>query len=85
VKYLAQNPRVDVNQADNLGRTPFHIACEKGCLKIVKHLAQDARMDFNQPKNNGGTPLEIAHQNNHIQIVEFITNTRECIKGNRAD
>ena len=53
VASLLGDARVDVNQADNDGRTPFSIACQQGHQEVVALLLADARVDVNQAANEG--------------------------------
>ena len=45
VKLLLEDYRIDVNKADNIGYTPFYIACQEGHIEIVKLLLEDYRID----------------------------------------
>lgn len=74
VKCLINDPRVDVNNADNgKGKTPFNIACEKGETEVVKLLLHDERVDINKQTHfTRRTPLIHASMFGHTECVEYI-------------
>eukprot|EP01083_Nonionella_stella_P019383 53884_1 len=59
VQRLLQNPRIDVNQPDHIGRTPLIIAARNGHFEVVRCLL-------------GETPLYIAASNGSIDIVRLL-------------
>ena len=55
----------DVNVQDKYGRTPLHMACERGHQELGKYVATPknkggAGANVNVPDNQGETPLDIA-------------------------
>jgi ankyrin repeat protein len=70
---LLQNPLVDINKPDNLGRTPLCLACEEGNINVVKVLLADKRLHPNKADNAGRTPSQIAASNYHSDIVKILS------------
>ena len=60
------------NPGDNFGKTPLHVAAEKGnfdaCKVILKHVQEK------NPVSNGSTPLMLAAKNKHFKVCELIAN-----------
>ncbi|XP_021951007.1 uncharacterized protein LOC110848170 isoform X2 [Folsomia candida] len=59
---------VDANAADELGRTPLHIAACKGFSEIVRLLLQHGA-NPNQKDSVGNTPLHLSACTNHFDVV----------------
>lgn len=55
---------------DNQGRTPLHIACERGDLQVVEKLVDQPGIDVNAPDYNERTPLHAASEKNHVEVVQ---------------
>jgi ankyrin repeat protein len=58
VKILQQGSFI-VNGTDDQGRSPLHVSCLNGHLKVVQALISFSA-DLNQNDNNGWTPLHCA-------------------------
>ena len=56
------------NPKDNEGRTPFHLAAEKGHLPICEVI-----FDNNSKDINGQTPLHLAAKSGHLIICKLIS------------
>lgn len=67
-KGLAQNPML-VNEVDQFGQTPLHIAAFEGHLELAEMLVEHGASLSLQDKN-GWTPLHSAASNRHLTIVE---------------
>jgi len=68
--------RVNVNVADNSGRTPLHYASENGMLENVKILLKGgAAVDIKD--NNGQTAEDLATANDHHDVVVVLGTARD--------
>jgi len=67
---LQQNG-IDINQAEDDGTTPLHIACYKG-HEIVVRLLLDNRADINPVDRDGDTALSSAKRQGHTSIVKLL-------------
>ena len=65
---------IDVNIVDKEGKTPFHLACEFGEVKVVELFIDcynpGGRICLEAQDMNGMTPLHLACKNKHSEIVE---------------
>jgi uncharacterized protein len=61
----------DINQVNNQGNTPLHIAADIGNLKIIESLI-DKGASFEQLNNDGHTPLHIAAKRANIQALQYL-------------
>ena len=61
----------DVNQSDNEGTTPLHVAASKGYKDLVKALI-GADADVNQSDNEGTTPLHVAASKGYKDLVKAL-------------
>jgi len=61
----------NINEKDNDGYTPLHIACNKGNLDMVKLLIEKG-CNINEKNNNGNTPLHTACYKRHLDIVTLL-------------
>ena len=70
-----------MNQSDQYGTTPLHIACAEGHERIVKILLKNGRgvIDVNQREKNGETPLWIACSQGREQIVKILLSSGKDI------
>ena len=69
------NTNTGMNVKDALGRTPLHIAAEKGYVDVVMFLVENGA-DVNLTDANGNTPLIfIIHKTGNLEIVKrLLTN-----------
>jgi ankyrin repeat protein len=72
-----------VNEKDNAGNTPLHVAIGRGCIECVKMLLEyeddpDLKLDINQKNRNGETPLESAIRQKRTEIAALLTNIRSA-------
>ncbi len=63
--------KVDINQADKIGRTPTFLAAQYGHTKALKLLI-DAEGDFNKPDNRGITPIWMAARYGHTKVLKLL-------------
>lgn len=75
VKEAIESPALDVNRADNLGKTPLYIACKYEQVEIVKWLLQRDGIDVNRADKLGDTPLHVACGLSNIDIVKILLST----------
>ena len=75
MKLLLNDKRIDINKANNDGKTSFWMACEGGHIEIVKLLLNDQRIDINKATNDGATPFYIACEKGHTKIVLLLLET----------
>ena len=96
-KYLhlaAENGQIDpfkillpftASPANNLGDTPFHIACSKGHMNIVSILIEksfELKMSLNKTDDTGHTGFHLACKNGHSEIAEMMMNNSSKFKIN---
>ena len=62
----------DVNNRDNRGWTPLHLAAEKGHLSIIQTIYQRDSSTLHDVTYDGRTALFIASREGHINIVSWI-------------
>ena len=67
----AINNGSDLNETDEDGITPLHVAAKNGNLEIAKLLINYGA-DKNLRDNNGTLPIEFAKNNNHQEIIELL-------------
>jgi len=73
VSQLLTHPRrVNPNQRDHFGWTPFILACDRDAVEIVELLLNDPRVDVNCRSDAGNTGLTWACWNGHVKVVEQI-------------
>lgn len=61
-----------INQRDEGGNTPLHLASLSGCLEVVTLLYISGAQDLNVQNNSTETPLHLAVIGNHKPIVNFL-------------
>ena len=67
-----QMPDLDINQKNNQGSTPLHIAVESGSTDIVGALLSRPKININLKDNNGCTPLALAVENGDLAMVRLL-------------
>lgn len=65
------NKKIDVNEPDKKGNTPFMNACAYGSLDFIK-LMLPFVTDINMVNSDGATALMLATQNNSAESVSFL-------------
>ncbi|GAB2240536.1 hypothetical protein Droror1_Dr00021054 [Drosera rotundifolia] len=75
VKYILNNPSLEslVNQQDNEGNTPLHLATMKCQPKIVSIMTWDARVDLKIVNDAGKTVVDVAEHNINENQTKFQT------------
>ena len=77
VSVLIGTAGVDLNMADNFGRSPLWWAAYYGRTQSVRVLlsAKERGLDLNQKADTGRTPLKIAREKNKAEIVALLEAT----------
>ncbi|XP_078808397.1 uncharacterized protein ankdd1b isoform X2 [Oryzias latipes] len=55
-----------------LGRRPFALAAEHGCVEMLKILMEPYNMATMKPNKKGDTPLHLAARNGHLEAVQLL-------------
>ena len=63
--------RVSINDKNDEGKTPLHVAAQKGDLEIV-NLLLNLEVDINAQDSEGNTPLHVAAQYGHHNTSEAL-------------
>ena len=79
---MLQDPRVDINMADDRGWSPLMIACCNGRTKTVQLLLSNGRNIYIYQKStkdefwndikSGSTALDVAKQTNKTAVVQLL-------------
>lgn len=78
---LLAHPGINVNAKDNLGYTPFIVACIYSNIPLVRLLLRDRRVKVNEP-NPRKTPLKIAAYDGSLEVIKWwIASGREMELG----
>jgi ankyrin repeat protein len=72
VKLLLAHKEVDVNKADNNGKTLLFVAAAKGHVGVVKLLLAKKGVDVNKTNQYGETPLKQAAERGHAEAVKLL-------------
>lgn len=75
VSYLDGHPDMDVNEVDENGYTPLHLACDRGNAEMVKLLLSRGA-DMNMKDADELTALELAEISGHDDIVTVLKSTK---------
>ncbi|XP_059488809.1 ankyrin-2-like [Neocloeon triangulifer] len=62
-----------INDRDSFGRTAFHLAAKKGCLKLITYLVEKYNcntMDID--RRNSENALHVAAKSNNIEVVQYL-------------
>eukprot|EP01155_Anaeramoeba_flamelloides_P023544 Anaeramoba_flamelloidesa807767_185.p2 GENE.a807767_185~~a807767_185.p2 ORF type:complete len:130 (+),score=15.86 a807767_185:135-524(+) len=71
IEYLLKNSRKTINEKDDLGYTPIHLAVRKNETDIIKYLLK-YNPDLNTMDKFGDTPLIDSARNNNIEVVKLL-------------
>jgi ankyrin repeat protein len=66
----------NVNQANEIGTPPLHMAAQNRHLEVVRCLVKKLGADVNQTNNEGRTTLFIACARGHLSIVQCLGKAR---------
>ena len=72
----------DKNPTNSVGRTPLHLACEYGHVKVVEIIIQksaDFNIDLNAKDQRGKTAFHLACWNGHSKIAEMLIQKSKVI------
>mmetsp|Transcript_28842 Transcript_28842/g.80579 ORF Transcript_28842/g.80579 Transcript_28842/m.80579 type:complete len:108 (-) Transcript_28842:612-935(-) len=72
VKRLVEKGEFDLNQGDNLGRTPFYLACREGHEEIVRFLMDHGKADITKKTLWDVTPLAAALACDHFDVARML-------------
>jgi hypothetical protein len=72
VSLLIAHPKIDLNQLDNYGFTPFIYACACGNISCVRVLLSDGRTDINPAAKSRCTPLWLVSFSGHLDVIKWI-------------
>ena len=72
VLLLLAHKKIDVNAADDQGRTPFYWASHYGCCEIVREMLKNEKVDVNVRDASGNTPLISACLNGRLGVVRML-------------
>ncbi len=61
-----------VYDEDDEGKTPLHLAAERGYLEVVKYLVKERGADVDCADRNGWRPLYLADLNDHPEVVNYL-------------
>jgi len=83
VKLLVNDERVDINQTDEDGITPFSIACKNGHTEIVKCLFASGREIILPSKSNNQNMMRILKREIKPEIFELLESFENNPNGTR--
>ena len=82
----AFNEEEDKNIKNGDGETPFHLACQSGCLEIVQLLLENAEksknnhgIDLNAKTNFGITAFYYACMSGHFDVVKMLMKNKDAL------
>ncbi|XP_041453218.1 serine/threonine-protein phosphatase 6 regulatory ankyrin repeat subunit B-like [Lytechinus variegatus] len=61
----------DLNEENNIGQNPLHVAASKGYLDIAKYLVQEG-CDMNKRDHRDFTPVHGAVLNGHLDVLDYL-------------
>ena len=71
VRYLIEDRKIDINEANDDGSTLLHLASEDEHLGVVEYLIEHSA-DVNKGNNDGQTPLVFACQSNNETVIRYL-------------
>ena len=77
VKYLLKTKRYDVNQKNEEGYTPLHMAAMKGVSSVVRSLLRQGA-DVLIQDNEGNTALHLAIEYSNIKVALVLIESKKC-------
>ena len=78
-KDLHFGPRLKISQLkDSRGRTPLHVACGHGHLRILHFYINIVKCDLQCRDNLGRTPLHYASEQGYVRIVQCLIEDGLC-------
>jgi len=69
---LLNDSRIDPNEPDQWGNTPFHHACNYGTLEKIRLLLEDSRVDPNLHNHDGQTAFNSAYLHGRLEHVRYL-------------
>ena len=80
VKHVVGVPECNVNQLNDEGDAPLHVACKRKDTAVVQLLVANKKCNLNIFNNEGDTALHIAAyiESNGIQIVRCLLRSGKC-------
>lgn len=66
-----------INDTDQEGRTPLHIAAAEGRSEIVEYFLDTELINVNATKRNGNTPLHEAVLGGHIAVIKLLLSAKD--------
>lgn len=84
VKFFIKEKKADVNQENDSGFMPLHLACENGHLEVAKWLVDEKEVDVNQKNKLGDTPLQLACLHGHMELAKWLVDEKE-VSVNQTD
>jgi len=70
--------RQNVNERDDLGNTPLHLAAAGGHVNVCMALLKESSIDVNAQNDVGKTPLHEAVWRNNETVVKFLVETAKA-------
>lgn len=78
--FLKETYSLDINEGDNLDRSPLHISSDTGNELIQKYILSYKEININKQDKNGQTPMHIAILGNKDKITRKLMQRKADIK-----